>query len=73
MLSRMSKLHVIQGGPEPNTPAAKVRKRLRETKIKALPQCDACGGREVIQARIGATKQDLCVACLITGRRVVVT
>lgn len=55
------------------TPTAKVRKRLREAKVRALPQCDACGGRETIDARIGAVKSKLCVACLISGRRVVVT
>jgi hypothetical protein len=48
---------------------AKVRKRLRETKRKALPQCDTCAGREYVEARVGATKVRLCVACLMQGRR----
>jgi hypothetical protein len=69
----MRKFHVVDGGAEPVSPAAKVRKRLRESRVKALPQCAACGGRETIDTRIGAVKQRLCVCCLLQGRRVVVT
>jgi hypothetical protein len=68
----MRKFHVVEAGADV-TPAAKVRKRLREARVCALPQCSACGGRETIDTRIGAVKQRICVACLIGGRRTVVT
>lgn len=69
----MRKLYVIEGGPEPVTPASKVRKRLREAKQKNMPQCFRCGCREYLESRIGTTKQKLCVVCLTNGKRVVMT
>lgn len=68
----MATLRVVPPSDEPVTPASKVRKRLREARVKALPTCAACGGRETVDARIGANKSKLCVTCLMAGRRVVV-
>jgi hypothetical protein len=70
------KLHVIQGTQAPETPAAKVRKRVKAMpKPASMPQCSRCGGREYIEAKIGAgktaTKQKLCVICLLQGQRIV--
>lgn len=70
------RLTVIQGTPAPDTPAEQVRKRVRAApKPPAMPQCARCGGREYIEAKIGAgkgaTKQKLCVICLMKGERVV--
>lgn len=74
-------LHVIKGTPPPDTPAEKVRKRVAaHPKPVDMLQC-GCGGREVIEARVGmifkngrasgGTKQYLCAGCLMRGRRVV--
>ena len=75
------KFHVIEGTPAPNTPIESVRKRVRKTKTGAIIQCHRCGGREVIETKIGmvskdgkptgGTKQLLCVGCLLRGERVV--
>lgn len=70
------KLHIIQGTPPPEPPAAKVRKRVKAmARPPGMPQCSRCGGREYIEAKIGAgkaaTKQRLCVICLMKGERVV--
>lgn len=70
------KLHVIQGTPAPDTPAEQVRKRVRAMLRPAdMPQCHRCGGREYIESKIGAgkgaTKQRICVGCLLKGERVV--
>ena len=78
----MAKLYVIQGTKPPDTPAQKVRNR-----IKALPkpasmiQCHRCGGREVIETKIGVmfkngcpsggTKNLICATCHRNGERVV--
>ena len=75
--------HVVQGTPAPDTPAEQVRKR-----VKAMPkpaemiQCHRCGGREVIETKIGmvykngkasgGTKQVLCATCFMKGERVVI-
>jgi hypothetical protein len=78
------KLHVIQGTPPPDTPAEQVRKRVRAMpKPPTMVQCHRCGGREVIETKIGVmmkngkpaggTKQLLCVGCLLNGKRVVVS
>lgn len=68
--------HVITGTPVPDTPQEKVRKRVRAApRPAAMPQCSRCGGREYIEAKIGAgksaTKNKICVACLLQGERMV--
>lgn len=70
------KLHVIDGTKAPDTPAEQVRKRVRAMpKPAAMPQCSRCGGREYMETKIGAgksaTKQRICVSCLLSGQRVV--
>lgn len=70
------RLTIIQGTPAPDTAQEQVRKRVRAApKPPAMPQCHRCGGREYIEAKIGAgkavTKQKLCVCCLMKGERVV--
>jgi hypothetical protein len=48
------KLHLIQGTPAPDTPAEQVRKRVRAMpKPATMVQCHRCGGREVIETKIG--------------------
>lgn len=69
-------LHVIHGTPAIETPVETVRKRVKAMpKPPEMPQCNRCGGREYIEAKIGAgkmvTKQRLCVLCLMKGERVV--
>ena len=75
------KLHLIQGTPAPDTPAEQVRNRVRAMPRPAtMIQCHRCGGREVIETKIGVlmkngkptggTKQLLCVGCLLQGERV---
>lgn len=71
------RFHVIDGTPAPDTPAERVRKRVRAMpKPAEMPQCPRCGGREYIETKIGAgrsaTKQRLCVLCLMKGERVVI-
>lgn len=76
------RLHVIQGTPAPDTPAEEVRKRVRAApKPATMVQCHRCGGREVIETKIGVmmkngkptggTKALICVGCLLNGERVV--
>ena len=58
-----------------------MRKRVRQTKTGPIVQCHRCGGREVIESKIGVvlkdgkptggTKQFICVTCLLKGERVV--
>ena len=75
------RLHLIQGTLAPDTPAEKVRKRVRAMpKPPTMVQCHRCGGREVIETRIGVlmkngkptggTKMLICVGCLLNGERV---
>ena len=75
------KLHLIQGTLAPDTPAEKVRKRVRAMpKPPTMVQCHRCGGREVIETKIsvlmnngkpmGGTKTMICVGCLLKGERV---
>ena len=76
-------LHLITGQPAKDTPKERVRKR-----VKAMPnpadllQCPRCGGRELIEARIGVprggsirdgTPALLGTLCLMRGERVTVT
>lgn len=76
------RFHVIQGTKAPDTPAEEVRKRVRATdKPATMLQCHRCGGREVIETKIGVmmkngkptggTKTLICVVCLLKGERVV--
>lgn len=76
------KFVVIHGTPAPDTPKEQVRKRARaHLKPPALIDCHRCGGREIIETRIGAlvrsrrvtggTKQYLCASCFMRGERVV--
>ena len=78
----MTKLHVIPGSQAPDTPAEQVRKRIRALpKPPEMVQCHRCGGREVIEAKIGMLRQNgktkggtktlLCACCLLRGERVV--
>ena len=76
------RFHIIQGTPAPQTEAEKVRERVRKApKPPEMIQCHRCGGREVIETRIGmllkngkpqgGTKQILCASCFMRGERVV--
>jgi len=76
------KLHVIPGTPAPDTATERVRKRVRvHKKPAAVIDCHRCGGREVIETRIGlmarnrrasgGTRQYLCALCFMRGERVV--
>lgn len=78
----MPKFVVIDGTPAPDTPAERVRRRIRaHLRPDAMIQCHRCGGRETIAATTGVlirngrtrggTKQLLCAACLMRGERVV--
>lgn len=82
-MTKPPRLHLIQGTKAPDTPAEEVRKRVRAMpKPATMVQCHRCGGREVIETKIGVllkngktsggTKQLLCVCCLLKGERVVV-
>lgn len=78
----MAKLYVIQGTKPPDTP-----KQRAVDRIKAMPkpasmiQCHRCGGREVIETKIGVffkngrpsggSKTLICAACHRAGERVV--
>ena len=77
-------LHVISGTPAPDSPAERVRQRVRAMPRPAVMlQCRRCGGRELIETRIGVesvdgrtrggTKAMICACCLLRGERVVVT
>lgn len=79
---RPMKLTVIQGTPAPDTPVERVRKRVRAAgKPPSMIQCHRCGGREVIEAKVGmvmkngrasgGTKSILCATCHRNGERVV--
>lgn len=76
------RFHVIHGTPAPDTPAERVRKRVRAApKPPSMIQCHRCGGREVIETKVGmlykngraqgGTKQILCALCFMKGERVV--
>jgi hypothetical protein len=67
-------MHVIEGGSQP--PA-----RAKDPKPAAMLHCRRCGGREVIEAKIGVTLEKgkakggtkvlLCAVCMCRGERVV--
>lgn len=74
---------VIDGTPAPDTLTERVRaNRRKDHRPPDMLQCPRCGGREVIEARNGATfsggklsggtRTVLCVLCLVRGERVVV-
>lgn len=80
-MTKPPRFEVIDGTPEPETPAADVKRR-----VKAMPkpaevvQCRRCGGREFIETvtgtmerggkRSGGTKTMVCLPCLLTGQRI---
>ena len=78
----MPKFEVIDGSPAPDTPAERVRKRVRALpKPATMIQCHRCGGREVIETKVGmlfkngraqgGTRTILCATCHRQGERVV--
>lgn len=76
--------HVIEGTPEPETPAADVKRRMKAHETPSdMIACPSCTGREFIETvtgamrsrtgkRQGGTKALVCVACLTNGRRVAI-
>jgi len=70
-------LHLIKGTPPPE----RSRKRQAEAKASPVIQCHRCGGREVMQTRIGVrlkagkptggTVALICAGCHRKGERVV--
>ncbi|WP_443697691.1 hypothetical protein [Pseudomonas sp.] len=82
-MTKPPRLLLIQGTKAPDTPTEEVRKRVRAmAKPATMVQCHRCGGREVIETKIGVlmkngkpsggTKTMICVGCLLKGERVVV-
>ena len=79
----MAELFIIPGSKPPNTPKQRVRDRVKAMpKPDAMIQCHRCGGREVIETKIGmvlrkgkpvgGTKAVICAECQRRGERVVV-
>ena len=73
------RLHSVPPAPKPDDPGTVLRERIkRMPKPAAMLQCPRCGGREVVETKVGVTasgggtKQRLCVVCLMRGERVVV-
>lgn len=75
-------LHIVPPSPPPDTPAERVRKRLRAAAKPAdMLQCPRCAGREVLVTVTGATikggrvsggtKTWVCANCHRKGERVV--
>ena len=75
-------LHIVKRASAPDTPRKRVADRLSAAKPPAsMLQCHRCGGREVIETKVGVllqsgkakggTKQILCASCLMKGERVV--
>lgn len=67
----VAKLYPVPSAPKPDTPADRVRKRVRKS-ARDWPCCSQCGGREVVTASLGNVRNKLCVVCLAAGRRVVI-
>jgi hypothetical protein len=65
----MGSLRIIQGTPPPDTPAERVRQKMRDSRAKYKPSCSSCGGHEYITSRHGDVHTKLCVICLTHGRR----
>lgn len=78
----MPKFEVITGTPPPDSPAERVRARLRKTATPDVLQCPRCAGREVIELRSGVTMKDgrtsggyrrlACAACWLKGERIII-
>lgn len=77
-------LTLLQGTKPPETPAEQVRKRVRGMdKPAELVQCHRCGGRELIETKIGMVRKNgkigggtkclICAACWLKGERVVIS
>ncbi len=78
----MAKLYVIPGSKPPDTPAQRVRNRIKAMpKPASMIQCHRCGGREIIETKTGVmfkngrpsggTKTLICASCHRSGERVV--
>lgn len=65
----MAKFRVIDGTPPPDTPAERVRAKVRKAKLPHLPQCSSCSGVEYVIGTVGKRRAKLCVICLMQGRR----
>lgn len=79
----MPRFHMIDGKKPPDTQEERSRKRRRSTpKPAEMIQCHRCGGREVIETKIGMVMKDgkavggtkvlICASCLPKGDRVVI-
>lgn len=79
----MPNLKLIQGTPAPDTPAQRVRERVKKMPKPAdMAQCPRCGGREFLTTKTGVllkggkpsggTPNMICVTCLTRGERVTV-
>lgn len=74
-------LHVVKPAPAPTSARERVADRLNAAKPAEMLQCSRCGGREVIETKVGVlmrggkasggTKQILCATCWRRGERVV--
>jgi len=65
----MGRFRVIDGTPPPDSPAERVRQKMRKSRNSHAPSCSSCGGSEYINARSGNASAKLCVVCLTQGRR----
>jgi hypothetical protein len=65
------KFQVIHGTPAPDTPQEQVRKRLRKTRTKGIPQCPRCESRTFLTIQTGTTKQKTCFFCAMKGDMVI--
>lgn len=74
----MATLKVITNDP---TPAAEVKRRMRRhPKPAGMLSCHRCGGREVVETKVGVlmvdgkpkrgTKILICAACFMRGERI---
>lgn len=79
----MPRLTLIPGTPPPDTPAQRVRERIKKLPKPAyMAQCPRCGGREFLTTKSGVLIKDgkpsggtpnlICVNCLAKGERVTV-
>jgi hypothetical protein len=65
----MGRFRVIDGTPPPDSPAERVRQKVRKGRASYKPSCSSCGGHEYVSARNGNTNTKLCLICLMDGRR----
>lgn len=79
----MPRLTLIPGTPAPDTPAQRVRERVKKMPKPAdMAQCPRCGGREFLTTKTGVllkagkatggTPNLICVHCLARGERIVI-